>query len=61
MINIEENYLKSLRMIKTLNIKNKKEYNKLQEDYLLLSIVSLKYMSKTNNFKEIIKQAEEVE
>lgn len=61
MINIEENYLKSLRMIKTLNIKNKKDYNKLQEDYLLLSIVSLKYMSKTNNFKEIIKQAEEVE
>lgn len=61
MINIEENYLKSLRMIKTLNIKNKKEYNKLQKDYLLLSIVSLKYMSKTNNFKEIIKQAEEVE
>lgn len=57
---MQENYLKSLRMIKTLNIKNKKEYNKLQEDYLLLSIVSLKYMSKTNNFKEIIKQAEEV-
>ncbi len=58
---MNEAYIKSLQMIKTLNIKKPKEYNKLQEDYLLLSIVSLKYMSKTSNFKEIIKQAEEVE
>ena len=44
---------------KILKIKNKKEYNKLLEYYLILSIDSLKVMSKTKNFKEIIKIANE--
>lgn len=56
---MNEAYNKSLRMIKILKIKNKKEYNRLLEYYLILSIDSLKVMSKTKNFKEIIKIANE--
>lgn len=54
---MNEVYNKSLKMIKILRIKNKREYNKLLEYYLILSIDSLKVMSKTKNFKEIIKMA----
>ena len=57
---MQEYYLKSLQMIKNLNIRNKKEYNKLLSDYLVLSIISLKYYAKTNNFKKIIEKAREV-
>lgn len=57
---MQEYYLKSLQMIKNLNIKNKKEYNKLLADYLVLSIISLKYYAQTNNFKKIIEKAREV-
>lgn len=57
---MQEYYLKSLQMIKNLNIKNKKEYNKLLADYLVLSVISLKYYAKTNNFKKIIEKAREV-
>lgn len=56
-MNMNEAYNKSLKMIKILRIKNKREYNKLLEYYLILSIDSLKVMSKTKNFKEIIKMA----
>jgi hypothetical protein len=47
-------------MIKELNIKNEKEYNKLVKDYLILSSESLKYISGTRNFNKIIKYANEV-
>lgn len=57
---MEELYLKSLRMIKTLKIKSVKEYNRLLNNYLLLNIESLKYISNTRSFKKIIKLAEEV-
>lgn len=57
---MEKYYLKSLQMIKNLNIKNKKEYNKLLADYLVLSIISLKYYAQTNNFKKIVEKAREV-
>ena len=41
-----------------LEVMNMNEvYNKLLEYYLILSIDSLKVMSKTKNFKEIIKMA----
>ena len=40
---MQKYYLKSLQMIKNLNIRNKKEYNKLLSDYLLLNVESLKY------------------
>ncbi len=58
--NTQEYYLKSLQMIKILNIQKEKEYNELLEDYKLLSLESLKYMAKTRSFKKIIKLAEEV-
>ena len=59
-MNMKEAYLKSLQMIKTLNIKNEKEYNKILKDYLILNVESLKYISQTRKFKKIIKLAEEV-
>ena len=57
---MEEAYIKSLQMIKNMNIKNEKEYNKLLHNYLLLSSESLKYISQTRRFKKIIRLAEEV-
>ena len=57
---MKEYYLKSLRMIKILKIKNETEYNKLLKDYLILSSESLKYISQTRNFRKIIKLAREV-
>ena len=57
---MKEMYIKSLQMIKELNIKNEKEYNKLLRSYLLLSAESLKYMSRTRRFRKIIKLAKEV-
>lgn len=57
---MEEQYKKSLQMIKTFNIKNEKEYNILLKNYLILSVESLKYISQTRNFRKIIKLAREV-
>ena len=57
---MKEAYLKSLQMIKELNIRNEKEYNKLLHNYLILNIESLKYISQTRSFKKIIKLAKEV-
>ena len=57
---MKEMYIKSLQMIKILNIKNEKEYNKLLRSYLLLSAESLKYISRTRRFRKIIKLAKEV-
>lgn len=56
---MKEYYLKSLQMIKELNIKSEEEYNKLVKDYLILSAESLKYISQTRRFKKIIKLAKE--
>ena len=61
MVNMKENYLKSLQMIKMLDIKTEEEYKKLLKNYLLLSTVSLKYISQTDDFNKIIVQAKEVE
>lgn len=57
---MEENYYKSLRMIKLLKIKTKREYERLLDNYLLLNVESLKYISQTRNFKNILKLAREV-
>ena len=57
---MREAYLKSLQMIKKLNIKNEKQYNELLKNYLLLSAESLKYISQTRNFRKIIRLAKEV-
>lgn len=60
MIDMKEYYLKSLKMIKVLNIRTIKEYNKLLESYLILNVESLKYISQTRKFSEIVKLAKEV-
>ncbi len=56
---MKEYYLKSLQMIKELNIKSEEEYNKLVKNYLILSAESLKYISRTRRFDKIIKLAKE--
>lgn len=58
---MEEAYQKSLQMIRVLNIKTEKEYNKLTQTYLILNLQSMKYITKKKNFKEIAKLAMEVE
>lgn len=57
---MKETYNKSLQMIKALNIKNKSEYNRIKNYYLILNIDSLKYISERRNFKDIIRLAKEV-
>lgn len=57
---MKEYYLKSLKMIKVLNIRTIKEYNKLLESYLILNVESLKYISQTRKFSEIVKLVKEV-
>ena len=57
---MQKYYIKSLQMIKELNIKNEKEYTKLVRSYLILSSESLKYISGTRNFRKIIRLANEV-
>ena len=57
---MKEMYIKSLQMIKALNIKKEKDYNKLLHSYLILSSESLKYISRTRHFRKIIKLAREV-
>jgi len=57
---MEQAYLRSLQMIKILNIKNRNEYNRYKKYYLVLSIDSLKYISDKRNFNDIIRIAKEV-
>ena len=57
---MKEEYLKSLQMIMLLNIKDEKEYRRIANSYLILSLESLKYISQTKKFKKIIKIAKEV-
>lgn len=57
---MKQAYVKSLVIIKTLEIKTEEEYNKLLKNYLILNVESLKYMSRTRDFSKIIKMAKEV-
>lgn len=58
---MNEAYNKSLQMIKILKVKNEREYNRLLKYYLVLSSESLKAISRTRRFNEIIKIANESE
>ena len=57
---MKEMYIKSLRMIKELNIKNKKEYIKLVRDYRILNLESLRFISQTKSFRKIRKLAKNI-
>lgn len=50
---MEIEFLKSLQMIRILEIKSQEEYEKLYKYFLVLSIESLKFISQKNTFKEI--------
>lgn len=52
MVVMEKACKDSLQMIKVLNIKNEKEYNKLLKFYLILSSESLKGRLRTRRFKK---------
>lgn len=56
---MEELYQYSMQMIKMLNIKSEKAYNKLHKKYLLLSSQSLKYITNTRSFYQIIEIVKE--
>lgn len=58
---LEEAYQKSLRIINDLNIQDEKQYKKIVKEYLILNIVSLRFMSQRNSFKDIITIAKEVD
>ena len=60
MVIMKELYIKSLLMIKYGKIKSVKQYNRMTECFLLMNLYTLKYISGTNNFRKIIKLAEEV-
>ena len=57
---MKNEFIKSLQMIKVLEIKNQEQYRNLSRDFLVLSLDSLKYMSQKNNFKEIVKMANDM-
>lgn len=57
---MKEMYIKSLQMIKELNIKNKKEYIKLVKNYRILNLESLKYICQTKRFRKIRKLANNI-
>ena len=50
-------YQKSLQMIKILKVKNKNEYNRYKNYYLVLNIESLKYITGQKDFRKIIQIA----
>ena len=54
---MEELYQYSMQMIKMLDIKSEKEYNKLHKKYSLLSSKSLKYITNIKKFNKIIELA----
>lgn len=58
---LKEAYQKSLRIINDLNIQDEKQYKKIVKEYLILNIVSLRFMSQRNSFKDIITIAKEVD
>lgn len=57
-MNMKSAYEKSLQMIKELNIKNQKEYIKLVQNYRILNLESLRFISQTKSFRKIRKMAE---
>ncbi len=56
-MNMKSAYEKSLQMIKELDIKNEKEYINLVRNYKILNLESIKYISRTRNFRKIKKMA----
>lgn len=57
---MEEHFIKSLQMIKVLGIKKQYEYQNLANNFLVLSIESLKYISQKDKFSDIVELAKKI-
>lgn len=57
---MQELFIKSLQMIKVLDIKKQSEYERIITYFLVLSPESLKYISQNDTFAEIIEMAKYV-
>lgn len=58
---MEEAYRKSLMLIKTNKIRTEKEYLKLAKEHFILTSTTLKILSNTKDFQEVIKYAKKLE
>lgn len=57
-----EKYLKdTAQLVKTLNVKNKKEYNMLKFHYKILSLESLKYILQERDCTKLLKKLKNIE
>lgn len=54
---MQEQFIKSLQVIRVLDIKKQSDYENLTNYFLILSSESLKYISQKNNFSEIVDMA----
>ena len=57
---MQELFIKSLQMIKVLDIKKQSEYERIITYFLVLSPEGLKYISQKDTFAEIIEMAKYV-
>lgn len=57
---MQELFIKSLQMIKVLDIKKQSEYERIITYFLVLSPESLKYISQKDTFAEIIEMTKYV-
>lgn len=57
---MQELFIKSLQMIKVLDIKKQSEYERIITYFLVLSPESLKYISQKDTFTEIVEMAKYV-
>ena len=57
---MQELFIKSLQMIKVLDIKKQSEYERIITYFLVLSPETLKYISQKDTFAEILEMAKYV-
>lgn len=57
---MQELFIKSLQMIKVLDIKKQSEYERIITYFLVLSPESLKYISQKDTFAEIVEMSKYV-
>ena len=57
---MQELFIKSLQMIKVLDIKKQSEYERIITYFLVLSPESLKYIAQKDTFAEIVEMAKYV-
>lgn len=58
---MEEAYKQSLLLIKKHRIRTEKEYTKLAKEHFILNSTTLKMLSNTRDFQEVVKMARRME